>query len=75
MLYKAGILKKKDTSLSQYLKQAEIIMQQQPQKKSLTNEELHEFLYSVEEVKLELLKQNNLQKKMMIDYKNRIKSK
>jgi NADH dehydrogenase/NADH:ubiquinone oxidoreductase subunit G len=74
MLYKAGILKKKDTSLSQYLKQAEIIMQQQPQKKSLTNEELHEFLYSVEEVKLELLKQNNLQKKMMIDYKNRIKS-
>jgi hypothetical protein len=28
----------------------------------------------VEEVKLELLKQNNLQKKMMIDYKNRIKS-
>jgi hypothetical protein len=49
-------------------------MQQQPQKKSLTNEELHEFLYSVEEVKLELLKQNNLQKKMMIDYKNRIKS-
>jgi formate dehydrogenase major subunit len=74
MLYKAGLLKKKDTSMKQYKQQAAKLLTQPAEKKAFNNEELRDFLYTVEDVKLDLLKQNNIQKKMMIDYKNRIKS-
>ncbi|MDY6915842.1 MAG: hypothetical protein SVM86_05975, partial [Candidatus Cloacimonadota bacterium] len=73
-LLQAGILKKSNIDMKQYSQKAAELTKKLFAKQAYNNEELREFLYNIEDVKLELLKQNNVQKKKLTDYKNRIKS-
>jgi len=53
---------------------AEEIPIQQPEKKKLTDQQLLDYLYTLNNIKLDVLKQNSVQKKLIADLKRSTKS-